>query len=200
LNLVRKFARQILKTLAYLSLPDVDVIHCDLKVCICACTAHICVPASLPWMCVVFTLLSPRQPENILFRQPNRSAIKVIDFGSSCKAKEQMYVYIQSRFYRSPEIILGLPYSQAIDMWSLGCILVEMHTGTPLFSGRNEHDQMRRFVALKGLPPQSMLEAGKKTQQFFTVEAPKAASTSRSPRSRDADADNDKCVRCSKQL
>jgi serine/threonine protein kinase len=52
------------------------------------------------------------QPENILFRQPNRSAIKVIDFGSSCKAKEQMYVYIQSRFYRSPEIILGLPYSQ----------------------------------------------------------------------------------------
>ena len=37
LNLVRKFARQILKTLAYMSLPDVDIIHCDLKVCACVC-------------------------------------------------------------------------------------------------------------------------------------------------------------------
>jgi hypothetical protein len=75
-------------------------------------------------------------------------------------------------------------------MWSLGCILVEMHTGTPLFSGRNEHDQMRRFVALKGLPPQSMLEAGKKTSQFFTVEVPKPPTSSRSPRARDdKDAD-----------
>ena len=66
----------------------------------------------LPWS---FTRVLD-QPENILFRQPNRSAIKVIDFGSSCKAKEQMYVYIQSRFYRSPEIILGLPYSQVREL------------------------------------------------------------------------------------
>jgi hypothetical protein len=71
-------------------------------------------------------------------------------------------------------------------MWSLGCILVEMHTGTPLFSGRDEHDQMRRFVSLKGLPPVSMLERGKKTSQFFTVDPP----ASRSPRPSDA-ADDD---------
>jgi serine/threonine protein kinase len=50
----------------------------------------------------------------------------------------QIYQYIQSRFYRSPEVLLGLPYDLAIDMWSLGCILVEMHTGEPLFSGANE--------------------------------------------------------------
>lgn len=50
----------------------------------------------------------------------------------------QLYQYIQSRFYRSPEVLLGLPYDMAIDMWSLGCILVEMHTGEPLFSGSNE--------------------------------------------------------------
>lgn len=41
----------------------------------------------------------------------------------------QIYQYIQSRFYRSPEVLLGIPYDLAIDMWSLGCILVEMHTG-----------------------------------------------------------------------
>jgi len=49
-----------------------------------------------------------------------------------------MFHYIQSRFYRSPEVLLGIPYDLAIDMWSLGCILVEMHTGEPLFSGKDE--------------------------------------------------------------
>ena len=50
----------------------------------------------------------------------------------------QIYQYIQSRFYRSPEVLLGLAYDMAIDMWSLGCILVEMHVGEPLFAGFNE--------------------------------------------------------------
>lgn len=50
----------------------------------------------------------------------------------------QIYQYIQSRFYRSPEVLLGIPYDLAIDMWSLGCMLVEMHTGEPLFAGANE--------------------------------------------------------------
>ena len=49
-----------------------------------------------------------------------------------------MFQYIQSRFYRSPEVLLGISYDLAIDMWSLGCILVEMHTGEPLFSGKDE--------------------------------------------------------------
>ena len=55
-----------------------------------------------------------------------------------CLCPLQIYQYIQSRFYRSPEVLLGMPYDLAIDMWSLGCILVEMHTGEPLFSGSNE--------------------------------------------------------------
>ena len=50
----------------------------------------------------------------------------------------QIYQYIQSRFYRSPEVLLGIPYDMAIDVWSLGCILVEMHTGEPIFAGSNE--------------------------------------------------------------
>jgi len=118
LNLIRKFAKQILKGLAYLARPDIDIIHCDLK------------------------------PENILLRHPKRSGIKIIDFGSSCKSSKRMYSYIQSRFYRSPEVMLGLPYSVAIDMWSLGCVLVEMHTGEPLFSGTDQFDQMQKIVAV----------------------------------------------------
>jgi dual specificity tyrosine-phosphorylation-regulated kinase 1 len=138
-GLIRKFARQILTTLAYLSLPEIDIIHSDLK------------------------------PENVLFRVPHRSALKVIDFGSSCQREKQQYKYIQSRFYRSPEVILELPYTQAIDMWSLGCILVELHTGMPLFSGKDEGDQIRRFVALKGNPPSHMLSASTKTGKYFDV-------------------------------
>lgn len=53
-----------------------------------------------------------------------------------------MYTYIQSRFYRSPEVILGHPYSMAIDMWSLGCILAELYTGYPLFPGESEVEQI----------------------------------------------------------
>lgn len=52
------------------------------------------------------------------------------------------YSYIQSRFYRSPEVILGMGYSCAIDVWSLGCILVELFVGEPLFAGLTEHEQM----------------------------------------------------------
>ncbi len=116
LQLIRKFAKQILKSLQFLARPDVDVIHCDLK------------------------------PENILLRHPKRSGVKVIDFGSSCRSHRRMYPYIQSRFYRSPEVLLGLPYTVAIDMWSLGCILFEMHTGEPLFSGSDQFDQMQKIV------------------------------------------------------
>lgn len=70
----------------------------------------------------------------------------------------QIYQYIQSRFYRSPEVLLGIPYDLAIDMWSLGCILVEMHTGEPLFSGANEVDQMNKIVELLGMPPDNLLD------------------------------------------
>ena len=60
------------------------------------------------------------QQENILLKQRGSSSIKVIDFGSSCYVNRKIYTYIQSRFYRSPEVILGLQYGTAIDMWSLG--------------------------------------------------------------------------------
>lgn len=53
-----------------------------------------------------------------------------------------MYTYVQSRFYRSPEVILGHPYAMAVDMWSLGCIIAELYTGYPLFPGEDEADQL----------------------------------------------------------
>ena len=52
------------------------------------------------------------KPENVLLRNASSCAIKVIDFGSSCRVNERIYTYIQSRFYRSPEVIMNLPYDQ----------------------------------------------------------------------------------------
>jgi len=77
---------------------------------------------------------------------------QVIDFGSSCFDDERVYSYIQSRFYRSPEVILGLPYSMAIDMWSFACILVELYTGYPLFPGENEQEQLLCIMEVRYLP------------------------------------------------
>ena len=92
---------------ALLFLEKKDIVHCDLK------------------------------PENILLKQANKSGVKVIDMGSSCFVSERIYNYIQSRFYRAPEIILGVPYTPAIDMWSFGCILAELSSGQAIFPGSN---------------------------------------------------------------
>ena len=76
--------------------------------------------------------------------------IKVIDFGSACHESSHVYTYIQSRFYRSPEILLGLPYTSAIDMWSLGCIVAELFIGIPLFPGSSEYNQLFRIIEMLG--------------------------------------------------
>lgn len=97
------------------------------------------------------------KPENILLKSPDKSGIKVIDFGSSCFAHERIYTYIQSRFYRAPEIILGIPYTTAIDMWSFGCILTELFTGVPLFPGESEQEQLSLIMEVIGLPSKDIL-------------------------------------------
>jgi len=80
------------------------------------------------------------KPENILLKSYNRSGIKITDFGSGCFLKDKLYTYIQSRFYRAPEVILGISYNMAIDMWSLGLVLTELFNGYPLIPGENEHE------------------------------------------------------------
>jgi len=107
------------------------------------------------------------KPENILLRCPTKSSICVIDFGSSCFEHERLYTYIQSRFYRSPEVMLGYPYSPAIDMWSLGCILAELYTGYPLFPGENEVDQLLCIMEVFGVPPKDYVERAPRKKHFF---------------------------------
>ena len=107
------------------------------------------------------------KPENILQRKPGRTAIKVIDFGSSCYDDQIRYTYIQSRFYRAPEVIMGIKYGMPIDMWSFGCVLAELYTGRPLLPGEDEGDQMALMMELLGVPPTEMIDEAKRKKYFF---------------------------------
>lgn len=63
------------------------------------------------------------------------------------------FLEMQSRFYRSPEVLLGHPYTTAIDMWSLGCVAAELFLGLPLFPGACEYDLLLFIKEKLGYEP-----------------------------------------------
>lgn len=81
LQFVKVVAWQVLVALCLLSMPNINIIHCDLK------------------------------PENIMLKEMGKCGINIIDFGNACYSNKKMYKYVQSRFYRAPEVIMELPYS-----------------------------------------------------------------------------------------
>uniref|UniRef100_A0A2K6W2T0 Dual specificity tyrosine-phosphorylation-regulated kinase mbk-2 n=1 Tax=Onchocerca volvulus TaxID=6282 RepID=A0A2K6W2T0_ONCVO len=143
-NKFQGFSLQLVRKFAHSMLQCLDLlnrnrlIHCDLK------------------------------PENVLLKQQGRSGIKVIDFGSSCFDDQRVYTYIQSRFYRAPEVIMGGKYGMPIDMWSLGCILAELLTGYPLLPGEDESDQLALIIELLGVPPLKVTENAKRSRNFIS--------------------------------
>lgn len=138
LKYIRPILQQVLTAL--LKLKQLGLIHADLK------------------------------PENIMLVEPARQPyrVKVIDFGSASHvSKAVCNTYLQSRYYRAPEIILGLAFCEAIDMWSLGCVVAELFLGWPLYPGSSEYDQIRYISQTQGLPTEHMLNSASKTAKFF---------------------------------
>eukprot|EP00656_Telonema_subtile_P026502 TRINITY_DN2847_c0_g1_i1.p1 TRINITY_DN2847_c0_g1~~TRINITY_DN2847_c0_g1_i1.p1 ORF type:complete len:932 (-),score=197.22 TRINITY_DN2847_c0_g1_i1:132-2927(-) len=128
---------------AFVVLWDAQLVHCDLK------------------------------PENILLHNTQGNwQIKLVDFGSSCYAGRTVYTYIQSRFYRSPEVVLGHAYTALIDIWSLGCIAMELLLGLPLYSASCEFDLLLRIASMHGKLDPQLLHSAKPTKQaeFCTLE------------------------------
>jgi dual specificity tyrosine-phosphorylation-regulated kinase 2/3/4 len=62
---------------------------------------------------------------------------------------------------------LGIPYTTAIDMWSFGCILVELYTGIPIFPGESEHEQLSLIIQVIGLPDEDLLRKSSRRDNFF---------------------------------
>ncbi|QRV86544.1 dual-specificity tyrosine-(Y)-phosphorylation regulated kinase [Ceratobasidium sp. AG-Ba] len=141
------------------------------------------------------------KPENVLLLHPAKSALKVIDFGSSCFEHEKVYTYIQSRFYRSPEVILGMNYHMAIDMWSLGCILAELYTGFPIFPGENEQEQLSCIMEVLGVPDKELINRSSRKRLFFETNGqPRPVVNSKGRRRRPGSKTLAQVLRCDDEL
>lgn len=99
------------------------------------------------------------KPSNLLINSD--STVKLCDFGLARTLNEGnicqsvMTEYVSTRWYRSPELIIGSNhYSEGVDMWAVGCIVAELYAGRPLFPGTSTIDQMERVVAFTGPPSQ----------------------------------------------
>lgn len=137
------------------------------------------------------------KPENILLAHPMHSEIKVIDFGSSCFENEKVYTYIQSRFYRSPEVILGMSYGIPIDMWSLGCILAELLSGYPIFPGENEQEQLACIMEIFGPPEKHLIEKSSRKKLFFdSMGKPRVTVSSKGRRRRPSSKSLQSAIKC----
>ena len=117
------------------------------------------------------------KPANILVNRD--CTVKIADFGLAREVERYVVPdgktiasssdtdlshYTQTRWYRSPEMILQLPYGMQIDQWSVGCIFAEMIQRRAIFRGRDNDDQLRQILAFTGLPSKSEFA----TQTGFT--------------------------------
>ncbi|XP_047997196.1 serine/threonine-protein kinase PRP4 homolog [Leguminivora glycinivorella] len=107
------------------------------------------------------------KPDNILVNE-KKNTLKLCDFGSAGKVDDaEPTPYLVSRFYRAPEIILGLPYSHGVDMWSTACTIYEMAVGKILFTGGSNNKMLKCFMDVKGKIPNKMARKGKFKDQHF---------------------------------
>ena len=127
------------------------------------------------------------KPENILLKiniEKNKSdiSVKLTDFGSACIKNNPIFTIVQSLFYRAPEVILGIPYTQAIDIWSIGLVGIELFLGGPLLPGYSEYDELLKIIKIIGKIPDSMLLKSKKIGNFFNFDKVKNTYILREPK------------------
>ncbi|KAG6820615.1 hypothetical protein H0H93_014218 [Arthromyces matolae] len=107
------------------------------------------------------------KPDNILVNE-QKTLLKLCDLGSASDASENdITPYLVSRFYRAPEIILGVPYDPALDIWSIGCTLYELYTGKILFPGRSNNQMLLLMMELKGRFNGKMIKRAKFGDMYF---------------------------------
>ncbi|XP_043706107.1 serine/threonine-protein kinase AFC1-like isoform X4 [Telopea speciosissima] len=132
---------------------DLRLIHTDLK------PENILLVSS-DYVKVPDYKVSSRSPKDGSYfkRLPKSSAIKVIDFGSTTYEHQDHSYIVSTRHYRAPEVILGLGWSYPCDIWSVGCILVELCSGEALFQTHENLEHLAMMERVLGPIPQHMLK------------------------------------------
>ncbi|XP_061364889.1 serine/threonine-protein kinase AFC2 isoform X1 [Gastrolobium bilobum] len=149
IDLVREIGRQLLECIAFMH--DLRMIHTDLK-------PENILLVSPEYVKVPDYKGSSRSPSSYFKRVPKSSAIKVIDFGSTTYEREDQNYIVSTRHYRAPEVILGLGWSYPCDIWSVGCILVELCTGEALFQTHENLEHLAMMERVLGPLPQHVLK------------------------------------------
>ncbi|KFU84033.1 Cyclin-dependent kinase-like 5, partial [Chaetura pelagica] len=114
------------------------------------------------------------KPENLLIS--HNDVLKLCDFGFARNLSEGSNAnyteYVATRWYRSPELLLGAPYGKAVDMWSVGCILGELSDGQPLFPGESEIDQLFTIQKVLGSLPAEQMKLFYSNPRFHGLRFP----------------------------
>ncbi|SPQ23822.1 c966836d-6d64-4a29-b56e-9d332b6b971a [Thermothielavioides terrestris] len=112
------------------------------------------------------------KPDNILVNEA-RNVLKICDLGTAidrsdaAMAATEPMPYLVSRFYRAPEIILGVPFDYAVDMWSIGCTLYELYTGKILFTGENNNQMLKNIMEIRGKLSAKLYRRGELAHNHF---------------------------------
>ena len=102
-----------------------------------------------------------------------RNVLKICDLGTAidktdaASAHMDVTPYLVSRFYRAPEIILGIPYDYSVDMWSIGCTLYEMYTGKILFAGDSNNQMLKAIMEIRGRFTPKLFKRGQLAPMHF---------------------------------
>ncbi|KAI0244479.1 serine threonine protein kinase CMGC group [Massospora cicadina] len=153
---VQHFARQILTSLAFIH--NLGLVHTDLK------------PENILLVSADYDLVpAKRKKEHKHTKVLNNTEIRLIDFGSATFESEYHSSVVSTRHYRAPEIILGMGWSYPCDIWSVGCILVELFTGDALFQTHENLEHLAMMQAVLGpIPPTIVRRANKAGQKLFS--------------------------------
>ncbi len=67
-------------------------------------------------------------------------------------------------------MLLRIPYTTKVDIWSLGCIIAELFTGEPLFPGANEQEMLELIMEVKGIPSEDLIRRSRKMDHYFDTD------------------------------
>lgn len=140
ISAVRLYSRQLFAALRHLG--TLNIVHADIK------------------------------PDNIVVSEDLKQ-VKLCDFGSAFRETDSdndPTPYLVSRFYRAPEIILGLQYDRMVDLWSLAVCMYELFTGHVMFPGRTNNEMLKLMMEVKGRLPNKLIRSHFRAYESLELE------------------------------